>query len=62
MYSLPMRGDSDIDAKRRLPYPDERERIRDLNAADFQCFCNRVAASAKASALTESVLNELLQE
>lgn len=41
---------------------DEYERMRDLNATDFQRFCDRVAAQAKARGMTESVLNKLLKD
>jgi prevent-host-death family protein len=41
---------------------EEFERMRDLNAAEFQRFCDRVAAQAKARGLTASVLNSLLKD
>lgn len=41
---------------------EEYERIRDLNAAEFQRFCDRVAAQAKARGLTKSVLNKMLKD
>jgi prevent-host-death family protein len=41
---------------------EEYERIRDLNAAEFQRFCDRVASRAKARGLTESVLKKLLKD
>jgi len=39
---------------------EEYERLRDLNAADFQRFCDRVAETAKARGLTPSRLERLL--
>jgi prevent-host-death family protein len=41
---------------------EEYERIRDLNAAEFQRFCDRVAAHAKTRGLTEPVLKKLLKD
>jgi prevent-host-death family protein len=41
---------------------EEYERMRDLNAAEFQRFCDRVAAQAKARGLTESALKKLLKD
>ena len=41
---------------------EEYERIRDLNAAEFQRFCDRVAAQAKTRGLTEPVLKKLLKD
>ena len=41
---------------------EEYERMRDLNAAEFQRFCDRVASHAKARGLDESALNDLLQD
>ena len=41
---------------------EEYERIRDLNAAEFQRFCDRVAAHAKARGLTESALKKLMKD
>ena len=41
---------------------EEYERIRDLNAAEFQRFCDRVGAQAKARGMTESVLKKLLKD
>lgn len=40
----------------------EYERMRDLAAADFQRFCDRIAAQAKARGLTESALRKLLKD
>ena len=40
----------------------EYERIRDLNAAEFQRFCDRVADQAKARGLNEAKLNDLLRD
>jgi prevent-host-death family protein len=40
----------------------EYERMRDLNAAEFQRFCDRVAAGSKARGLTEAVLKKLLKD
>jgi prevent-host-death family protein len=41
---------------------EEYERIRDLNAAEFQRFCDRVAAQAKTRGLTEPALKKLLKD
>ena len=41
---------------------EEYERIRDLNAAEFQRFCDRVAVHAKTRGLTEPVLKKLLKD
>jgi prevent-host-death family protein len=41
---------------------EEFERMRDLNAAEFQRFCDRIAAQAQARGLTPSVLNKLLKD
>jgi antitoxin Phd len=41
---------------------EEYERIRDLNAAEFQRFCDRVADQAQARGLTNATLKSLLQE
>jgi hypothetical protein len=41
---------------------EEYERIRDLNAAEFQQFCDRVADQARARGLTQAVLNKLLKD
>jgi antitoxin Phd len=40
----------------------EYERIRDLNAAEFQRFCDRVAAQAKTRGLNKAALNSLLRD
>ncbi len=40
---------------------EEYERIRDLNAAEFQRFCDRVADQAKDRGLTKAMLKTLLQ-
>jgi prevent-host-death family protein len=40
----------------------EYERMRDFAAADFQRFCDRIAARAKARGLTESALRKLLKD
>jgi antitoxin Phd len=40
----------------------EYERIRDLNAAEFQRFCDRVAAQAKARGFDEAALDDLLRD
>ncbi len=40
---------------------EEYERMRDLNAAEFQRFCDRMGAQAKARGMTESVLKKLLK-
>lgn len=39
----------------------EYERLRDLNAAEFQRFCDRVAESAKAGGLTPGKLEKLFE-
>ena len=41
---------------------EEYERMRDLNAAEFQRFCDRVAGEAKARGLDEARLDSLLQD
>jgi prevent-host-death family protein len=41
---------------------EEYERIRDLNAAEFQRFCDRVADQAQARGLNQAALNDLLQD
>ncbi len=41
---------------------EEYERIRDLNAAELQRFCDRVADQARARGLNEAALNDLLQD
>jgi prevent-host-death family protein len=41
---------------------EEYERIRDLNAAEFQRFCDRVADQAQARGLNKATLNTLLQD
>jgi prevent-host-death family protein len=41
---------------------EEYERMRDFNAAEFQRFCDRVAAQAKARGLDEAALNDLLRD
>ena len=40
---------------------EEYERLRDLNAAEFQRFCDRVAENAKARGLTPAKLEKLLR-
>ncbi len=40
----------------------EYERLRGLNAAEFQRFCDRVAGEAGARGLTEEVLAEILSD
>ena len=40
---------------------EEYERMRDLSAAEFQRFCDRVGAQAKARGMTKSVLKNLLK-
>jgi hypothetical protein len=39
----------------------EYERMRDFNAAEFQRFCDRVAAQDKGRGLKASVLKKLLK-
>ena len=41
---------------------EEYQRMRDLNAAEFQRFCDRVGARAKARGLTEAKLKKLLKD
>ena len=41
---------------------EEYERMRDLNAAEFQRFCDRMGAQAKARGMTASVLKKLLKD
>jgi antitoxin Phd len=41
---------------------EEYERIRDLNAAEFQRFCDRVADQARARGLNQAALDDLLQD
>jgi antitoxin Phd len=41
---------------------EEYERMRDLNAAEFQRFCDRVGARAKVRGLTEARLKKLLKD
>ena len=40
--------------------PSDYRRLTTLNIAEFQRFCDRVSASAKAKGLTEETLSELL--
>lgn len=40
----------------------EYERLRDLNAAEFQRFCDRIAERAAERGLTESKLKKLLAD
>ena len=40
----------------------EYERMRDLNAAEFQRFCDRVAEQAVARGMNSTVLEELLTD
>ena len=41
---------------------DEYERIRNINAGEFQRFCDRVATQAKARGMTKSVFRKLLKD
>jgi prevent-host-death family protein len=41
---------------------EEYERMRDLTAADFQRFCDRVAAQAKTRGMKTSILRKLLKD
>ncbi len=41
---------------------EEYERMRDLNAAEFQRFCDRVAGQAQARGLNEAALDDLLRD
>ena len=40
--------------------PSDYRRLTTLNVAEFQRFCDRVSASARAKGLTEETLSELL--
>lgn len=42
--------------------PAEYDRLRGLNAAEFQAFCDRVSKEARARGLTEKKLNALLAD
>lgn len=42
--------------------PTEYDRLRGLNAAEFQRFCDRVAAGAAARGLTEDKLAQILED
>lgn len=42
--------------------PREYEKLRALNTAEFQRFCDRIAEQAAARGLTEDKLNELLAD
>jgi len=42
--------------------PQEYDRLRALNAAEFQRFCDRVAEAAAARGLTETRLAEILAD
>ena len=42
--------------------PEEYDRLRDVNATEFQRFCDRVAAQAAARGLNETVLNKILSD
>lgn len=41
---------------------EEYERIRDLNAVEFQRFCDRVADQSQARGLNKATLNDLLRD
>jgi antitoxin Phd len=41
---------------------EEYSRIRDLNAAELQRFCDRVADQARARGLDQAALNDLLRD
>jgi len=41
---------------------EEYARIRDLNAAELQRFCDRVADQARARGLDQAALNDLLRD
>ena len=41
---------------------DEYERMRDLNAGEFQRFCDRVATRGQARGLNETVLKKLMKD
>jgi antitoxin Phd len=42
--------------------PQEYERLRDLNIAEFQRFCDRIAAQAAEHGMSPDVLNRLLSD
>ncbi len=42
--------------------PQEYERLRDLNTAEFQRFCDRIAAQAAERGMNADVLNRLLSD
>lgn len=41
---------------------EEYERIRDINAAEFERFCDRVAENARARGLTQEIFDDLLRD
>lgn len=41
---------------------EEYERMRDINASEFQHFCDRVADQAKSRGLNRAALNNLLRD
>jgi hypothetical protein len=57
-----MSDKSETAANRRLSSEADQELIRQRSVAEFHSLCARVAEEAKARGLTESVLNELLQD
>jgi hypothetical protein len=40
----------------------EYDRLRDLNASEFQRFCDRVSGQAAIKGMTENTLNDLLAD
>jgi prevent-host-death family protein len=42
--------------------PQDYERLRAFNTADFQRFCDQIAAKAAARGLTEDKLNQILEQ
>lgn len=42
--------------------PAEYGRLRDLNSAEFQRFCDRISVQAASRGMNEDVLNELLKD
>ena len=65
-WTLPSANPSSFAAQNRdvavIMSAQEYERMRDLAAVDFQRFCDRIGAQAKARGLTESALRKLLKD
>ena len=45
-----------------LMSPEEYERMRDLNAAEFNRFCDRIGEQARARGMSEKTLKALLKD